>query len=301
MADLQPLRTLRYDTSVAGPLEDLIAPPYDVIDDAMRAELAARSPFNVVEIDLPPSYAQAAATMADWRERGVLRPGGRAGRLGVAPGLHHPHRRERHAHRLLRPRARGRVRTGADSPPRAHPSRAQGGPPQADARHAHEPVADLRALSRLRPVRRASDGADLGWRALCRGGRRAAVAIRGSRPDRRAPDGAGRRRAADRRRPSSLRDGADLCRRDRRRGRPPLRADAALLAVRPRPADLPNPPPAHRAEGRSPQAGRDPRGADTRFRDRGARRREGARAAAAGATAGSPSATWTPSTRSPTG
>ena len=72
MADLQPLRTLRYDTSVAGPLEDLIAPPYDVIDDAMRAELAARSPFNVVEIDLPPSYAQAAATMADWRERGVL-------------------------------------------------------------------------------------------------------------------------------------------------------------------------------------------------------------------------------------
>ena len=56
MADLQPLRTLRYDTSVAGPLEDLIAPPYDVIDDAMRAELAARSPYNVVEIDLPPSY-----------------------------------------------------------------------------------------------------------------------------------------------------------------------------------------------------------------------------------------------------
>ena len=72
MADLQPLRTLRYDTSVAGPLEDLIAPPYDVIDDAMRAELAARSPHNVVAIDLPPSYEAAAATMADWRARGVL-------------------------------------------------------------------------------------------------------------------------------------------------------------------------------------------------------------------------------------
>ena len=72
MADVQPLRTLRYDTSVAGPLEDLIAPPYDVIDDAMRAELAARSPYNVVEIDLPRSYGQAAATMAEWRRRGVL-------------------------------------------------------------------------------------------------------------------------------------------------------------------------------------------------------------------------------------
>ncbi len=72
MADLQPLRTLRYDTSAAGPLEDLIAPPYDVIDEGMRAELAGRSPYNVVHLDLPPSYEQAAATMADWRGRGVL-------------------------------------------------------------------------------------------------------------------------------------------------------------------------------------------------------------------------------------
>jgi uncharacterized protein (DUF1015 family) len=72
MADLQPLRTLRYEPSAVGSLEDVIAPPYDVIDAELRARLAARSPYNVVEIDLPPSYAQAAATMADWRKRGVL-------------------------------------------------------------------------------------------------------------------------------------------------------------------------------------------------------------------------------------
>jgi uncharacterized protein (DUF1015 family) len=72
MADLQPLRTLRYEPSAAGSLEDVIAPPYDVIDAELRAQLAARSPYNVVEIDLPPSYAQAAATLADWRERGVV-------------------------------------------------------------------------------------------------------------------------------------------------------------------------------------------------------------------------------------
>ena len=72
MADLQPLRTLRYEPSAVGSLEDVIAPPYDVIDAELRALLAARSPYNVVEIDLPPSYAQAAATMADWRQRGVL-------------------------------------------------------------------------------------------------------------------------------------------------------------------------------------------------------------------------------------
>jgi uncharacterized protein (DUF1015 family) len=72
MADLQPLRTLRYEPSAVGSLEDVIAPPYDVIDAELRAQLAARSPYNVVEIDLPPSYAQAAATMADWQQRGVL-------------------------------------------------------------------------------------------------------------------------------------------------------------------------------------------------------------------------------------
>jgi uncharacterized protein (DUF1015 family) len=72
MADLQPLRTLRYEPAQAGSLADVIAPPYDVIDDTMRAELASRSPYNVVHIDLPRSYDQAASTMRDWRSRGVL-------------------------------------------------------------------------------------------------------------------------------------------------------------------------------------------------------------------------------------
>jgi uncharacterized protein (DUF1015 family) len=72
MADLQPLRTLRYDAAVVGSLADVIAPPYDVIDDALRSELAARSTYNVVHIDLPPTYERAAATMRDWRGRGVL-------------------------------------------------------------------------------------------------------------------------------------------------------------------------------------------------------------------------------------
>src|SRR5919106_175055 len=72
MAEVQPLRTLRYDPAVVGSLDDVIAPPYDVIDAEERARLAARSPYNVVAIDLPPSYEQAAETMCEWRERGVL-------------------------------------------------------------------------------------------------------------------------------------------------------------------------------------------------------------------------------------
>ena len=72
MADVQPLRTLRYDPDVAGPLEDLIAPPYDVIDDEARAELARRSAHNVVELDLPKSYEAAAEMLDQWRRDGVL-------------------------------------------------------------------------------------------------------------------------------------------------------------------------------------------------------------------------------------
>ena len=71
MADVQPFRAVRYDPSKVE-LEDVVAPPYDVIDGAERARLAARSPYNVVEVDLPPSYEEAARAFAEWRERGVL-------------------------------------------------------------------------------------------------------------------------------------------------------------------------------------------------------------------------------------
>ena len=50
MAEVQPLKTLRYEPSVVGVLDDVIAPPYDVIDAELRAELVARSPHNVVEV-----------------------------------------------------------------------------------------------------------------------------------------------------------------------------------------------------------------------------------------------------------
>jgi uncharacterized protein (DUF1015 family) len=77
MADVQPLKTLRYDLNAVGSLEDVIAPPYDVIDDQERAQLLARSPFNVVEIDLPQvnggdPYQHASETLDEWRHQGVV-------------------------------------------------------------------------------------------------------------------------------------------------------------------------------------------------------------------------------------
>ncbi len=78
MAHVEPLQALHYDPAVAGPLQDLAAPPYDVIDPAQRAELASRAPHNVVRIDLPEDpdggdmYAHAAALLEDWRAEGAL-------------------------------------------------------------------------------------------------------------------------------------------------------------------------------------------------------------------------------------
>ena len=76
MADVQPLRALHYNPSVAGPLADVVAPPYDVIDDDQRSALIDRSPFNVAAVDLPRGepdpYAAAAELFDNWQLQGAL-------------------------------------------------------------------------------------------------------------------------------------------------------------------------------------------------------------------------------------
>jgi uncharacterized protein (DUF1015 family) len=80
MADVEPLRALHYNPTVSGSLADVVAPPYDVIDAAQRAELAARSPYNVVAVDLPQAaggggadrYAAAAELFESWQSQGAL-------------------------------------------------------------------------------------------------------------------------------------------------------------------------------------------------------------------------------------
>ena len=83
MADVVPFHGLRFDESKAGPLSELISPPYDVISDADREALYARSPFNVVRIeegkDEPGDdastnkYSRAKSALEDWIGRGVLK------------------------------------------------------------------------------------------------------------------------------------------------------------------------------------------------------------------------------------
>lgn len=75
---LAPFRALRYDSSRVE-LANVLAPPYDVIDDAQQDELEARDQHNVVRLTLPRGetaerYAAAGDLLARWRSEGVLVP-----------------------------------------------------------------------------------------------------------------------------------------------------------------------------------------------------------------------------------
>jgi uncharacterized protein (DUF1015 family) len=76
MADVEPLRALHYNLEKTSGLQNVIAPPYDVIDERQRQELEARSPYNAVTIDLPQPngdrYDNAAKTLAQWRSDDVV-------------------------------------------------------------------------------------------------------------------------------------------------------------------------------------------------------------------------------------
>jgi uncharacterized protein (DUF1015 family) len=78
MAEVMPLNALHYNLGAIPSLGDVTAPPYDVIDAEQRSALLARSPLNVVEIDLPVApggtdpYEHAAETLEAWTLEGVL-------------------------------------------------------------------------------------------------------------------------------------------------------------------------------------------------------------------------------------
>ena len=78
MAEVKPFPSLHYNLAAVPSLGSVTAPPYDVIDAPLRAALLARSPLNVVEIDLPEAptgrdpYEHAAETLEALELDGVL-------------------------------------------------------------------------------------------------------------------------------------------------------------------------------------------------------------------------------------
>ena len=83
MAQIAAFPGIRYDyTATNGDLSTLIAPPYDVLDQADKDALLAKSPHNIVAVDLPhlppksagpiEVYEKAAQTLQAWLSAGRL-------------------------------------------------------------------------------------------------------------------------------------------------------------------------------------------------------------------------------------
>ena len=80
MAQIRPFHGLRF-SQAAGRIEDLVAPPYDVISESDRMQLASKSSNNVVFLTLPEQeksdrskfvkYGRSSARLAEWRRSGV--------------------------------------------------------------------------------------------------------------------------------------------------------------------------------------------------------------------------------------
>ncbi|HEY1350992.1 MAG TPA: DUF1015 domain-containing protein [Ktedonobacteraceae bacterium] len=83
MADVRPLRGLRYAPEMVSDLADIVTPPFDVISPDAQERYYARHPYNVIRLELgritPEDttlnnrYTRAARTLAEWRLAGVLR------------------------------------------------------------------------------------------------------------------------------------------------------------------------------------------------------------------------------------
>jgi uncharacterized protein (DUF1015 family) len=78
VANVQPFRAIRYQSDTAGPFDDLITPPFDVISPEQREALFAQSPHNYARIILPEAleagdkYETAAGLLGDWLATGAM-------------------------------------------------------------------------------------------------------------------------------------------------------------------------------------------------------------------------------------
>ena len=83
MVEVVPFNGLRYNEKQAGPLTELIAPPYDVIRPDLQEELYARNPYNVVRLilgkqfeddnDSNNRYTRSSKDFADWQSKDILK------------------------------------------------------------------------------------------------------------------------------------------------------------------------------------------------------------------------------------
>lgn len=83
MADVRPLRGLRYSQDKVSDLSRVVTPPYDIISKEAQARYYQRDPYNIIRLelgqetphdnDLDNVYTRAAALLSEWRIQQVLR------------------------------------------------------------------------------------------------------------------------------------------------------------------------------------------------------------------------------------
>lgn len=82
MALIAPFRGLRYNPEKIERLEEVVTPPYDVIDERAQAAFLARNPFNMIQLDLSKNvtaagmtderYSRSRQLLDEWQRQGVL-------------------------------------------------------------------------------------------------------------------------------------------------------------------------------------------------------------------------------------
>lgn len=82
MALIAPFRGLRYNPEKIARMEEVVTPPYDVINDKAQAALLARNPYNMIQLDLSKNvkpedateerYLQSKRLLEKWQGEGVL-------------------------------------------------------------------------------------------------------------------------------------------------------------------------------------------------------------------------------------
>ncbi len=73
MARFRPFRGYRFNPDIVGSMQDIVAPPYDVISESRREELLSSSEYNATHLILnPDGHDVAAGLYRQWTRKGAI-------------------------------------------------------------------------------------------------------------------------------------------------------------------------------------------------------------------------------------
>lgn len=76
MANIKPFKALRFNTEKSGKIEELVCPPYDIINDEQRQEYIRTNDNNIIRLELPKGenpYDNASVILKNWLDSEILK------------------------------------------------------------------------------------------------------------------------------------------------------------------------------------------------------------------------------------